>query len=61
MARMIQINIKVSFKRFKMYIKQYRNNWRRSKPSIRQGMINIGLIINLMLVIKYGYISTKIE
>jgi hypothetical protein len=60
-GQMIQIKIKGSFKIFNRYIKQYRNNWRRAKPSIRQGMINIGLIISLKSVIKYGYISTKIE
>jgi hypothetical protein len=61
MDEMILINIKGSFKRFNMYIKQYMNNWRISKPSIRKSTINIGLIISLNSVIKYSYISTKIE
>ena len=42
---MIQIKIKGSFKRFNMYIKKYKRNYRRPKPSIRKGMINIRLII----------------
>jgi hypothetical protein len=61
MDRMIQIKLKSSFKRFNRYIKEYMNNWRRAKASIRQDMINIGLTISLKSVIKYGYISTRIE
>jgi hypothetical protein len=61
MEKMIQINLKGAFIEFNSYIKQYKNNWIRAKPSIRQCMTNIRLIISFKLVIKYGYISTKIE
>jgi hypothetical protein len=42
-------------------IKKYNKSWRKIKPSTGKGMINIGLIIILKSVIKYGYISTRIE
>jgi hypothetical protein len=61
MDMMIRIKLKGSFKTFKRYIKKYRNNWRKDKPSKNKGMINIILIISSKLVIKYGYISTMIE
>jgi hypothetical protein len=61
MDMMIQIKIKVSFKIFNMYINQYKNIWTKSKPSIRQGMTSIMLIIRLKSVIKYGDILEKIE
>jgi len=42
-------------------IKKYNESWRKIKPSIGKGMIKIGLIIILNSVIKYGYISRRIE
>jgi hypothetical protein len=61
MDRMIQIKLRGSFRGSNRYIKKYKNNWRRAKPNIRLGMINIGLIISFKSVIKYGYISARIE
>jgi hypothetical protein len=61
MNGMIQIKLRGSFEKFNRYIKQYKNNWRKSKPSTKRGMKNIGLIISSGSMIKYGYISAKIE
>jgi hypothetical protein len=40
--KMIQIKLKGSLRGSNRYIKQYMNNWRRSKPNTRLGMIDIG-------------------
>jgi hypothetical protein len=53
------IKLRGSFKGSNRYIKKYKNNWRRAKPSTKRGMISIELIINFNSVIKYGYISIR--
>jgi len=40
---------------FNRYTRQPRNNWKRAKPNIRQGMTSTGKIINSKKEIKYGF------
>lgn len=56
---MMQTKPRSSSRRSNWFIKSYRNNWKRAKPSIRLGMTSIQLVITLKLVIKFGYTLAK--
>ena len=49
-----------SLNRSRRSTRQYRNNWKRSKPSTRLGMTSIGWNIVFKLEIRFGCILTRI-
>ena len=61
MDKMMSTKLRGSFIGSNRYIRQYKNNWRRAKPSTRWGIASIKMVISSRLVIRCGYISVRRE
>ena len=59
MGILILTRLKISFRKFKLFINKFNNNLRRVKENTRRGMKNIELITSFKREMRYGFTLAK--